>query len=323
MTDSRTQDAPLGSLQVAVDEAVGRWFADNSSRTAGAPDAKPRFVLVTGTPASGKTRMRHQKYSHGYVNVDASDIFRLIPNSEELNFPGENEWLIDLIGARIANRAVAERRHIVTEVFGQDQKKIVALIDSMKTLGYWTELVGVRTDLERSLEWNLSRGPSNVSSYYTDAFNVRWLIEAAQLQRATLERAIEIAAKAHAGQVDKAGEPYVFHPLRMMLSVQSPEARMAAVLHDVVEDTPVTIEQLRAEGFPQAVIEAVQALTKRDGEDYDAFIRRVAPNPIARQVKLADLRDNCDLSRIAQPTEKDHERIEKYGRAIKHLESLG
>jgi len=104
----------------------------------------------------------------------------------------------------------------------------------------------------------------------------------------TLERAIAIAARAHEGQVDKAGVPYILHPLRMMLSVDTPEARMAAVLHDVVEDTPVTLEQLRAEGFPDSVIEAVRTLTKRDGEDYDAFIRRVGPNPIARQVKPAD-----------------------------------
>ena len=137
---------------------------------------------------------------------------------------------------------------------------------------------------------------------------------------ATLERAIAVTAMAHEGQVDKAGMPYVLHPLRMMLSVDTPEARMAAVLHDVVEDTAVTLEQLRSEGFPEAVIEAVEALTKRDGEDYEAFIRRVAPNPIARKVKLADLRDNSDLSRIAEPTEKDRARLEKYRRAIETLE---
>jgi (p)ppGpp synthase/HD superfamily hydrolase len=139
---------------------------------------------------------------------------------------------------------------------------------------------------------------------------------------ATLERAIEIAAKAHAGQVDKAGQPYVLHPLRMMLAVTTPEARMAAVLHDVVEDTAVTLEKLRGEGFPVAVISAVEALTRRDGEEYEAFIRRVAPNPIAREVKLADLRDNSNLSRIAQPTERDRERIRKYRRAIAVLESM-
>jgi (p)ppGpp synthase/HD superfamily hydrolase len=137
---------------------------------------------------------------------------------------------------------------------------------------------------------------------------------------ATPERAIEIAAKAHAGQVDEAGQPYVLHPLRMMLAVTMPEARMAAVLHDIVEDTTVTLDELRAAGFPATVLEAVEALTKREGEDYEAFIRRVAPNPIAREVKLADLRDNSDLSRIAEPTERDRDRIKKYNQAIAYLE---
>jgi (p)ppGpp synthase/HD superfamily hydrolase len=139
----------------------------------------------------------------------------------------------------------------------------------------------------------------------------------------TLERAIAIAAAAHEGQVDKAGAPYILHPLRMMLAVTAPETRMAAVLHDVVEDGDVTLAQLGAEGFPASVVEAVDALTKRDGEDYEAFIRRVAPIPIAREVKLADLLDNSDLSRIADPTKQDRARIEKYRRAMEYLRSLG
>ena len=87
--------------------------------------------------------------------------------------------------------------------------------------------------------------------------------------------------------MDKAGAPYVLHPLRMMLSLDTPDERMAAVLHDVVEDTSVTLEQLRAEGFPASVIDAVEALTKREGEAYEEFVRRVAPNHLARRVKLA------------------------------------
>lgn len=82
----------------------------------------------------------------------------------------------------------------------------------------------------------------------------------------TIERAIEIAARAHAGQVDKAGAPYILHPLRVMLAVKTEEQQMAAVLHDVVEDTEVTFNELRAEGFAANVLEAVKALTKRDGE---------------------------------------------------------
>jgi (p)ppGpp synthase/HD superfamily hydrolase len=133
----------------------------------------------------------------------------------------------------------------------------------------------------------------------------------------TLERAISIAAEAHAGQVDKAGAPYVLHPLRMLLRLSSTDERIVAVLHDVCEDCPGwTFDRLRGEGFPDHIIEALNSVTKRDGEDYDAFVLRAAANPIGRRVKLADLHDNCDLSRIAEPSEKDFRRIEKYRRAI-------
>ena len=129
---------------------------------------------------------------------------------------------------------------------------------------------------------------------------------------ATLERAIELAAKAHAGQLDKAGQPYILHPLRLMLSVRTPHERMAAVLHDIVEDTPTTFDDLAAEGFPAEVVAAVRALTKTGGEKRIAAAHRAAADPIARAVKLADVADNMDLSRIAAPTEKDYARLEEY-----------
>ena len=138
-----------------------------------------------------------------------------------------------------------------------------------------------------------------------------------EIDMSTLERAIVIAAEAHAGQVDKAGAPYVLHPLRMMLRVSSIDERIGAVLHDVCEDCPGwTLDRLRGEGFPDHIIEAVRSVTKRDGEDYEAFVRRAAANQIGRRVKLADLHDNSDLSRIAVPSERDLQRIEKYRRAI-------
>lgn len=128
----------------------------------------------------------------------------------------------------------------------------------------------------------------------------------------TLERAIEIAARAHAGQVDKAGAPYILHPLRLMLTLQGTHERMAAVLNDVVEDTPLTVEDLQREGFPSAVIDAVRALTKLPGEGRIAAAHRAAADPIARAVKLADVGDNMDLRRIAAPTEKDFARLKEY-----------
>jgi (p)ppGpp synthase/HD superfamily hydrolase len=137
-----------------------------------------------------------------------------------------------------------------------------------------------------------------------------------------LERAIAIAAEAHAGQVDKAGEPYILHPLRVMLSCATEDERIVGVLHDLVEDCPGwTFARLRQEGFSDAVLAALDSVTHREGEAYEAFVERAAANPIGRRVKLADLGDNCDLGRISAPTERDLARIEKYRRAIRTIES--
>lgn len=136
----------------------------------------------------------------------------------------------------------------------------------------------------------------------------------------SLEDAIALAAKHHAGQVDKAGRPYILHSLRVMLQQDNDHARIAAVLHDVVEDTPITLEDLRDMGFDHAVIEAVDILTRDEStEDYDLYLERVSSNPIACQVKLADLQDNMDWDRISEPTERDHARVEKYRRAHRYL----
>ena len=129
---------------------------------------------------------------------------------------------------------------------------------------------------------------------------------------ATLERAIELAARAHAGQRDKGGHPYILHPLRVMMVMNTDAQRMAAVLHDIVEDTPVTFEDLLAEGFSVEVVDAVRALTKHTGETRVDAARRIVRNPVARAVKLADIADNMDLSRIPNPTTRDLERLREY-----------
>jgi guanosine-3',5'-bis(diphosphate) 3'-pyrophosphohydrolase len=128
----------------------------------------------------------------------------------------------------------------------------------------------------------------------------------------TLERAIELAARAHAGQRDKGDQPYILHPLRVMQAVSGESERIAAVLHDIVEDTPTTFEDLLAEGFSADVVGAVRALTKFEGETREQAARRIVGNPIARAVKLADIADNMDLSRIPNPTERDVERLREY-----------
>jgi len=136
---------------------------------------------------------------------------------------------------------------------------------------------------------------------------------------ATIERAIEIAASAHAGQVDKAGSPYVFHPLRVMFAVGTPHERMAAVLHDVVEYSDLTLEDLRKEGFPAEVVDAVDALTKRPGESRIQAAQRAARDPVALRVKMADVSDNMNLTRIANPTEKDFARLREYEQVLEIL----
>ena len=128
----------------------------------------------------------------------------------------------------------------------------------------------------------------------------------------TIERAIEIAANAHAGQRDKAGQPYIFHPLRVMFRVNGEHEQMAAVLHEVVEDTAITIDDLAREGFPSEVLRAIAALTKLPGETRLEAAARAAADPIARKVKLADNAENMDLSRIPNPTEKDYARCREY-----------
>ncbi|MCS3708106.1 (p)ppGpp synthase/HD superfamily hydrolase [Salinibacter ruber] len=137
----------------------------------------------------------------------------------------------------------------------------------------------------------------------------------------TLEDAVALAAEAHAGQTDKAGAPYILHLLRVMQAQQSTEARMAAVMHDLVEDTDYTFEDLEKMGYPSEVIEALRHVTKRDGESYADFAERAGGHPIARQVKTADLEDNMDVTRLDSVGGEDAERLQKYLRAYQQLTS--
>ena len=140
---------------------------------------------------------------------------------------------------------------------------------------------------------------------------------------ATLERAIQIAAKAHAGQTDKGGVPYILHPLRIMLRMGRYEERIVAVLHDVVEDSNYTFGALEAEGFSVSVIDAIRALTKTPGETRIEAAYRAVTNPIARAVKLADNAENMDLSRIPNPSDKDLARLKEYEQVRSILLSEG
>ena len=137
-----------------------------------------------------------------------------------------------------------------------------------------------------------------------------------------LDRAIELAKQHHEGQTDKAGKPYIEHPLRVMNQVESEEEKIVAVLHDIVEDTDISLDDLRSEGFSEEVVSAVECLTKQDGENYDSYIERISFNSLAVKIKLADLEDNSDLTRLPEVTDKDLERIEKYDKALEKLTRL-
>ena len=139
---------------------------------------------------------------------------------------------------------------------------------------------------------------------------------------ATIERALQIAAKAHEGQRDKEGLPYILHPLRAMLRVEGEEAQIVAVLHDVIEDTSVTADDLRHAGFSEQIVAAVLCVTHRKGEPYADYVVRCKANDVARRVKLADLADNTRPDRtILRPDRLDHDlaRVRRYLLSYKFL----
>ena len=139
----------------------------------------------------------------------------------------------------------------------------------------------------------------------------------------TLNDAIALATSAHDGQVDKSGRPYIGHPLRVMASVTGEHAQMAAVLHDVIEDTPVTADDLLARGCPTAVVDAVVALSHLPDEPQDVYLRRVAANPLALSVKRADIADNLAPARMARLDTALQERLQtKYANALRLLDEF-
>lgn len=137
-----------------------------------------------------------------------------------------------------------------------------------------------------------------------------------------LQKAIAIATESHKNQVDRGGAPYIGHVTRVMQAGQTIEERIAGILHDIVEDTPWTFEDLLKEGIPPQIVDAIRCLTKRENETYDRFIERVKTNPIAVAVKLNDLRDNMDVTRLPTISDKDIERLRKYHLAYSELSAF-
>ncbi len=138
-------------------------------------------------------------------------------------------------------------------------------------------------------------------------------------EQSIVDLALSIARKAHEGQLDKAEVDYIEHPIYVASQVDTEEEKAVALLHDVIEDSPVSAEELLQAGLPETVVTAVQVLTKKKEQDYQTYLETVKKNPLARVVKLADLKHNSDLSRLSSITEKDRERLKKYKKAIDFL----
>ncbi|HCO66163.1 MAG TPA: GTP pyrophosphokinase [Dysgonomonas sp.] len=134
-----------------------------------------------------------------------------------------------------------------------------------------------------------------------------------------LEKAVQIAVNAHFGQKDKSGSPYILHPLRVMHAVDTTDAKITAILHDVVEDTPVTFDDLIEAGIPKHLVITLRLLTHTDNLSYEDYIMRLSENPLAVKVKLADLKDNMDLSRMKEVSEDNIELFQKYVSSYRYL----
>lgn len=133
---------------------------------------------------------------------------------------------------------------------------------------------------------------------------------------------INLAKEKHRHQRDKGGHPYIFHPIRVARRCKTIEEKTVAIMHDLIEDTDVTPEFLIAHGIPSDIVEAVKALTRNAGEEYMDFVERCSKNSIARCVKIADLTDNLDLSRLKSISDNDLQRVEKYKRALAILKEI-
>ena len=132
------------------------------------------------------------------------------------------------------------------------------------------------------------------------------------------ELALQIAQKAHAGQVDKAGKDYILHPMTVASYMDTDIEKTIAYLHDVLEDTDVTVDALR-KIFPNEIVDTLIILTHRKDESYFEYIQRVSKSKLAKKVKVADLLHNLDITRIKEPTKQDYERLEKYKKSILYL----
>ncbi len=163
-------------VRIDVSVEIKKFFEDSSALV----NDTPEFVLICGGVCTGKTTIRKQQYSNGYVLIDAAEIFLNLSNGEYYDFGTTFEEPLEIIGMRIARQAIKERRNIVTEIIGAQQEKIYSIAEAMKSIGYKINLVYTECDLEVSLKRNVERGNDNISAYYTESYHQRWILEAVQ-----------------------------------------------------------------------------------------------------------------------------------------------
>jgi hypothetical protein len=165
-------------IRIDFDTEVDSFFEDSSL----SGDETPRLVIVMGGPASGKTTHRKERYATGYVLVDAAEVFLRLAKGRYLDFPDALEQEMEFVGSRVAARAVTERRHIVTELIGADYAATVELIEAMRAIGYQICVEGINCEVEEAQRRNLARGEDNISCYYAEPFQRRWLLDGARKQ---------------------------------------------------------------------------------------------------------------------------------------------
>ena len=156
---------------------VERFFEPSSLPAAG---QLPQFTLIMGPPATGKTRHRRAHFAHGWVVLDAADIFVSLEQGEVIDFPAHLEGPLTVIGLAVARVALWERRHLVTEFIGMKLADFEPVMDAVAGLGYRIALVEVQAEPALSWQWNIGRSEDNISAYYTEPYHRRWLLQAAE-----------------------------------------------------------------------------------------------------------------------------------------------
>jgi len=134
------------------------------------------------------------------------------------------------------------------------------------------------------------------------------------------KKALKVAFKAHKDQKDRSGLPYILHPVHVAEQMKTEDTCVVAILHDVIEDTDLTLEDLREKGFTETQLRGVDLMTHREDEDYFDYVRKLSGDPVARTVKRADLLHNLDSTRLSKVSEKDEKRYAKYRKALEILD---